>query len=245
MRHGVSAVLLVGVAIVGESFLFAGPRNTLQCAGWSHQHQHVPALGASLHPSDTCRLPTVRRPSSLACTTASDASTQQNLPLPSTGIASVEESGGAEGQSSDPGNAAAGPSSTRFRTGVAVDGTALTFRAPSSQDLHKLQMGSWVAKKGLAVSLVALERDGEAESGDAAMIGVPLAGTVVEAIRGEGGSSAATRVCLLRERSVDGVSEAVEHALLDETINQFLNDGARINQVRRLRADVRVFMRGS
>lgn len=119
----------------------------------------------------------------------------------------------------------------QLRVGVAADGTPLAFRPPSTQDLHKLQLGDWVARKGLALALVALGREEGTEDETDATVGAPLAGAVVEANEG-GGSSVATRVCLLRHRCLDGVSEAVEHALLDETINQFLNDGSRISQVR-------------
>lgn len=94
-------------------------------------------------------------------------------------------------------------------------------------------MGNWVARKGLAVALVALDGTGqETKAAGEAIVGAPLAGAAVEAVEGVGGSSVATRVCLLRHQRQDGVSEAVEHALIDETINQFLNDGARISQVK-------------
>lgn len=156
---------------------------------------------------------------------AADASAQQQQQQPS--VADPRNSG--ETSAADAtGDAPA--LKEQLRRVVAPDGTLLVFRPPSTQDLHKLQLGDWVARKDLALALVALSREEGTEDGKDAAVGAPLAGAVVEAMEG-GGSSVATRVCLLRHRRLDGVSEAVEHALLDETINQFLNDGSRISQV--------------
>lgn len=139
------------------------------------------------------------------------------------------------------------------RTGVASDGTALVFCPPSTQHMHQLQMSNCVARKEVSSLIVALRRVEEEEQGEPSSrspkenaestaepaerpepkaTGEPLAGVVIEAMDGLGGSSAATRVCLLRHTRKDGVSEDVEHALLDEAITQFLNGGSRISQVR-------------
>lgn len=129
------------------------------------------------------------------------------------------------------------------RAGVATDGTALEFRVPSTQEMHQLGMGDWVAQRGLCTALVAVLRyenmsasegsaAGGVAEGQARAAGPPQACVVIEPVDGLGGSSVATRVCLLRHTRADGVSESVEHALLDEAITQFLNGGARMNQVR-------------
>lgn len=132
---------------------------------------------------------------------------------------------------------------TTVRAGVARDGTALEFRTPSTQEMYQLKMGDWIAQKGLCTALVAVRRDENtsASEGDSAgrvtelqarAAGPPQACVVIEPVDGIGGSSVATRVCLLRHTRADGVSESVEHTLLDEAITQFLNGGARMNQVR-------------
>ena len=169
-------------------------------------------------------------PLTVASMTAADASTQQQqlqqqqLPLAAE-LLNVEEGDSSEGLSDATSKPAAPEHLSRI--GVAVDGTPLAFRHPSTQDLHKLDMGEWVAQKSVSLALVALDRDGTAEEGDT-MGDAPLAGSVVEVMSG---SSVATMVCLLRHRRMVGVSEAVEHALLDETVTQFLNEGSRLSQV--------------
>lgn len=110
------------------------------------------------------------------------------------------------------------------RIGMALDGTPLQFRRPTTEEMHKLGMSKWAAQKGLALALIAIH---EEDMGGCAL----LAGAVVESVDGTGGSSVATRVYMLRHWDFDGVSESVQHALLDEAITQFLNDGARIAQV--------------
>lgn len=173
----------------------------------------------------SCLLTTFSR-CSIPRLAAADSSTQQQQQQPS--IVDPRITGGAPAANAT-GDAPA--LKEQLRIGVAADGTPLAFRPPSTQDLHKLQLGDWVARRGLALALVALGIEDGAEDGTDATVGAPLAGAVVEENEGSG-SSVATRVCLLSHRRLDGVSEAVEHALLDETINQFLNDGSRISQVR-------------
>lgn len=121
---------------------------------------------------------------------------------------------------------ATGPT-PRLRKCLARDGTSIVMRSPSPQDLLALGMGSWFGQKEFILALVALQQ-GEANDGELATLGSPRACAVVE---GHGGSSVATRVCILRHRRLVGVSEEVEHALLHETITQFLNTGSRISQV--------------
>lgn len=159
--------------------------------------------------------------------TAADASTkqQQEEHLSSTANpVNIEDANTSEKQDVDAGKARVPRDETR--RGVTSDGKALAFTPPTTQDLHKLQMGHLVARKGLVLTLVAASDEGQEVAGG------PLAGAVIETMEGVGGSSVATKVCLMRHRRVDGVSESVEHALLDETITRFLNDGSRISQVR-------------
>eukprot|EP00904_Undaria_pinnatifida_P002699 jgi/Undpi1/1242/HiC_scaffold_108.g14156.m1 len=160
--------------------------------------------------------------------TAHDASTQQQqqqvLPL---AAELLNDEGGSSESLNDATKPAAAPEN-HSRTGVALDGTPLEFKRPSTQDLHKLGMGEWVARKSVSLALVALDGNAATDEGDA-VGNAPLAGSVVEAV---GGSSVATRACLLRHRRAVGVSEAVEHVLLDETIAQFLNEGAKLSQLR-------------
>lgn len=229
----VALLLLAGAARSrsGEAFLFAGLR-----VPSTPRQQHDPSSSSNTHQQQAVAsrllLPTTSRPpsttSTLRVTPADDATGQQILEYPS--MAGDQEGGAPEGREEGAAQPPPIPKDTT-RTGVALDGTALAFRPPTTEDLHKLGMGDWVAQKGLAVALVAL--DATEQAAGEPVIGAPLAGAVVEAM-GDGmvgGSSVATRVCLLRHRREDGVAEAVEHALLDETINRFLNDGARISQV--------------
>ncbi|CAN0086278.1 unnamed protein product [Ectocarpus fasciculatus] len=232
-------LLLAGAARSGEAFLFAGlrvpstPRQQQQ-----QQQQHDPSSSSNTQQQQAASsrlllLPTTSRPpstaSTLRVTPADDAAGQQILEYPS--MADGQDGGAPEGREEGAAQPPPIPKDTT-RRGVALDGTALAFRPPTTEDFHKLGMGDWVAQKGLAVALVAL--DATEQAAGEPVIGAPLAGAVVEAMGGGmvGGSSVATRVCLLRHRREDGVAEAVEHALLDETINRFLNDGARISQLR-------------
>lgn len=237
MRKGrsgvyVSLIVLVGATRLGEAFLFAGSRPGFTSA-WQRPQQHD--LPAALSDTKAAAGDAGLPPTASRTTTASlgavpaDASTEQQLPtFPGLGTTEAEVQEG-EGAAQPPPPTA----KDSTRRGTSADGTPLAFRPPTTQDLHKLEMGSWVARKGLAVALVALDGMGqETKAAGEVVVGAPLAGAVVEAMEGVGGSSVATRVCLLRHRREEGVSEAVEHALLDETINQFLNDGARISQVR-------------
>lgn len=219
-------LLLAGAARSGEAFLFAG----LRVQSTPHQ-QHDPSPSSNTqqqHAGSGRLLPTTSRPpytaSTLRATPADDATGQQILEYP--GMADGQEGGAPEGRQEGAAQPPPIPKDTTRRA-VALDGTALAFRPPTTQDFHKLGMGGRVAQKGLAVALVAL--DATEQAAGEPVIGAPLAGAVVEAMGG--GSSVATQVCLLRHRREDGVAEAVEHALLDETINRFLNDGARISQV--------------
>lgn len=231
-RAHVALLFCISLVGVSQAFLFTGPRVT--SAGHPHHQQHdLHASPISKTAPDTTSLLPSRRPRSTSVRAVPhEASTDQQLPgIPA--VASVED-GDTFKDHPDEQGAAQPPPPTKDtpRRGTAADGTALAFRKPTTEDLHKLKMGDWVAQRGLAVALVALDGTGQdAEAAGDAIVGAPLAGAVVKAMDGVGGSSVATRVCLLRHRRGEGVSEAVEHALLDETINQFLNDGARISQV--------------
>lgn len=230
MRGGISGVyasliFLVSATRLGEAFLFSGSRFT---SAWHQPQQHdLPASPHTKAAAVTNIFSRVvpRTTTSSQHVVPAGASTEQQLPsFPGVDGVEVEVE---EGAAQPP-----PPKTDSTRRGTALDGTPLAFRLPTTEDLHKLQMGSLVAQRGLAVALVALDGTGqETKAPGEAVVDAPLAGAVVEAMEGVGGSSVATRVCLLRHRREDGVSEAVEHALLDETINQFLNDGARISQV--------------
>lgn len=222
MSRAVALVFLLASAKVGQAFLLTGPRIASVSRQRRCQHEHV----ASNDIPGTCR--PLMGPLTITSMTAADASTQQEqqqqqLPLAAE-LLNVEEGDSSEGL-----GGATKPAAPEHlsRMGVAVDGTPLVFRRPSSQDLHKLDMGEWVARKSVSLALVALDGGGTTGEGDT-MGNAPLTGSVVEAM---GGSSVATMVCLLRHRRMAGVSEAVEHALLDETITQFLNEGSRLSQV--------------
>lgn len=248
-RAGVALLFLGSATRLGESFLLPGSRLTSAQQRPRHeQHRHRHDLPANTQPAAVTTTtvvlplppPRQRATSDALRALPADTSTEQQLPsAPGVMPAGVEE-----GDGDISGGAAQPPppaSKDKTRRGEALDGTPLAFRPPTTQDLHKLEMGDWVAQRGLAVALVAMalsdddddDATGEGPKAAAAepIVGAPLAGAVVEAMDGVGGSSVATRVCLLRHRCEDGVSDAVEHALLDETINQFLNDGARISQV--------------
>ncbi|CAN0267269.1 unnamed protein product [Ectocarpus sp. 12 AP-2014] len=223
----VALFFLAGAARSGEAFLFAGLR-----VPSTPRQQHDPSPSSNTqqqHAASGRLLPTTSRPpstaSTLRATPADDATGQKILEYP--GMADDQEDGAPEGRQEGAAQPPPIPKDTTRRA-VALDGTALAFRPPTTQDFHKLGMGDWVAQKGLAVALVAL--DATEQAAGEPVIGAPLAGAVVEAMGG--GSSVATQVCLLRHRREDGVAEAVEHALLDEMINRFLNDGARISQLR-------------
>ncbi|CAM9139765.1 unnamed protein product [Scytosiphon promiscuus] len=234
LRASVALSFFVSLIRPGRAFLFAGSRVTFP----ANRHQHdLHASPSSEAAAGNSWLAPRRQRSTVGAVRVvpSEASADQQLPgLPA--IASVEEGDISNEQpDEDERDAAQSPPPTKDTPwrGTAVDGTALAFRKPTTEDLHKLKMGDWVARRGLAVALVALDGAGQdAEAAGEAIIGAPLAGAVVKAMDGVGGSSVATRVCLLRHRREEDVSEAVEHALLDETINQFLNDGARISQLR-------------
>lgn len=222
MARAVALGLLLASAKVGESFLLSGSRVTLATSR-RRQHEHVASndmiLGTSSRPPIG--------PLTVTRMTAHDASTQQQqqqvLPL---AAELLNDEGGSSESLNDATKPAAAPEN-HSRTGVALDGTPLEFKRPSTQDLHKLGMGEWVARKSVSLALVALDGNAATDEGDA-VGNAPLAGSVVEAV---GGSSVATRACLLRHRRAVGVSEAVEHVLLDETIAQFLNEGAKLSQV--------------
>lgn len=245
--------LFYGVAKRGESFLFAGPsivRSYSQtCASCEQHHrysrvefdhaqsQSAPAVTSDryhLHPLHTSRSRRSRLSGLLRMSTADSPTQEQQVPI----VDPIDtDNGEVEGMQSIPAAAGVAPPAM-VRKGVATDGTTLVFRAPSTQQLHQLQMGEWIGRKGLSSALVALRRDDTGEERaetDAATesraTGPPLACVLVEAMDGVGGSSVATRVCLLRHTRADGVSESVEHALLDEAITQFLNGGSRISQV--------------
>lgn len=234
----VSLVFLVGATRLGETFLFTGSSARVGfTSAWQPPQRHDLPAASSASKKAAAAINAVLPPTTSRTTTESlsavpaDASTeQQQLPsLPGLG-STAEAEAEVQGAAQPP---PAKEDSTR--RGTALDGTPLAFRPPTTEDLHKLEMGDWVARKGLAVALVALDGTVQDQHQDqetkAMTVGAPFAGAVVEAMEGVGGSSVATRVCLLRHRREGGVSEAVEHALLDETINQFLNDGARISQV--------------
>lgn len=229
-REYAALFLFISLCGLGQAFLFAGSRVTSA----AQRHQHDLHVSPNSKVADTSWLPT-RRPRSTAGAVRAvppEASIDQQLP----GIPAVGSTGEGENLKDQPDEEGAvqppPPTKDTPRRGTAADGTALAFRTPTTQDLHRLKMGDWVAQRGLAVALVALDGTGQdAKAAGEAIVGAPLAGAVVKAMDGVGGSSVATRVCLLRHRREEGVSEAVEHALLDETINQFLNDGARISQV--------------
>lgn len=231
-----SLISLVSATRFGEAFLLAGSRPRFTSA-WQRPQQHdLPAPSDTKAAAANTGLPLTASRTTITSLSAvpADASTEQQLPsFPGLGSSEQPEVQEGEGAAQPPPPA----KKDSTRRGTSLDGTPLAFRPPTTEDLHKLDMGSWVARKGLAVALVALDgTDQETMAAGEAIVGAPLAGAVVEAMEGVGGSSAATRVCLLRHRREDGVSEAVEHALLDETINQFLNDGARISQVDNLRS---------
>lgn len=232
---GVSLIVLASATRLGEAFLFAGSRSRFTPAWQQRPQQHdLPAALPDTRPPaiNIAALPPIvsRATTSPLSALPADASTEQQLPsFPGLGNAEAAVQEGEAGGAAQP--PAAKKDSTR--RGTSVDGTPLAFRPPTTEDLHKLGMSNWVARRGVAVALVALDGTGQETKGAGeAIVGAPLAGAVVEATAGVGGSSVATRVCLLRHRREGDVSEAVEHALLDETINQFLNDGARISQVR-------------
>lgn len=252
MRHVLSGALGALVffsssTTLGKSFILTAQRANSPRSDASSQHQHgvlhnnlnpFSATGPSRHvlckDSSTTRRPLLTNKAStmtIAHMSAADYSTQlQGKKLLSTESDPVE---GEEGNNNPTAVAPEAPSvfKNESRRGLADDGTGLLFRAPSSQELHQLQMGDWVARKGLVLALVSL---GDKEEHGDAKVGSPLGGAVIEAMDGVGGFSVATQVCLLHHTSnKDGVavSEAVEHALLDEAINQFLNDGSRISQV--------------
>lgn len=244
MRNGfaiadVAFLFLAGATGIGDAFLFAGPRATSTPHRHHQHHQHDPHVAAPAAPAAVTTTAVVllqARPRTTVAAlriTPADSSTEQQ-PQSSPGPQAIGEEEGTSTSESQEGAAQSSPVPTKdsTRRGIAVDGTSLAFRPPTTEDLHKLAMGDWVAQRGMAGALVALDGTGqEAKAAGEAIVGAPLAGAVVESMDGVGGSSVATRVCLLRHRREDGVSEAVEHALLDETINQFLNDGARISQV--------------
>lgn len=222
----VSVIFLISATRLGEAFLSTGSRFT---SAWQRPQHDLPASSdTKVATASTAALPPTasRITIDYLRVVPADASTEHQLPsFP--GLGSTEEAEVQEGAAQPP-----PAKKDTTRRGTALDGTPLVFRPPTSEDLHKLKMGSWVARKGLAVALVVLDGTGEeTRAAGEAVVGAPLAGAVVEAMEGVGGSSVATRVCLLRHRREDGVPQAVEHALLDETINQFLNDGARISQV--------------
>lgn len=221
MGRAVALAVLLACTKVGQSFLLTGPRTASASRQRRCQHEHV----ASSDMPGTCR--PLMKPLTITSMTAADASTQQQQQqqLPLAAEFNVEEGDSSEGL----GDATSKPAAPEnlSRTGVALDGTHLAFRRPSTQDLHKLDMGEWVARRSVSLALVALDGDGATDERDA-VGNAPLAGSVVEAM---GGSSVATMVCLLRHRRMTGASEAVEHALLDETITQFLNEGSRLSQV--------------
>eukprot|EP00903_Cladosiphon_okamuranus_P012524 g11727.t1 len=239
MRKGcygvwVSLIVLVSATRLGEAFLLVGSRSRFTPSWQQRPQQHDPASLPDTGPAaiNTAALPPIASRTTISPLSAvpADASTEQQLPsFPRLGNAEAEEVQGEAGGAAQPPPA----KKDSTRRGTSADGTPLAFRPPTTEDLHKLGMSSWVARRGLAVALVALDGAGQETKGAGEIIfGAPLAGAVVEAMDGVGGSSVATRVCLLRHRREDGVSEAVDHALLDETINKFLNDGARINQLR-------------
>lgn len=222
MGRAVALVFILASAKVGEAFLLTGPRIASASRQRRCQHEHV----ASNDIPGTCR-PLVG-PLTITSMTAADASTQQQqqqqqLPL-ATELLSAKEGDKSEGL-----GGATKPAAPEHvsRMGITVDGTPLEFKRPSTQDLHKLDMGEWVARKSVSLALVALNGERTTEEGST-MGNAPLAGSVVEVVAG---SSVATMVCLLRHSRMVGVSEAVEHALLDETITQFLNEGSRLSQV--------------
>lgn len=219
MGRAVALVFILASAKVGQAFLLTGPRIASASRQRRCQHEHV----ASNDIPGTCR--PLMGPLTITSMTAADASTQQQQQLP----LAAEMLNAEEGDKSEGLGGATKPAAPEHlsRMGVAVDGTPLEFRRPSTQDLHKLDMGEWVARKSVSLALVALNGEGVTEEGST-MGNAPLAGSVVEAMAG---SSVATMVCLLRHRRMVGVSEAVEHALLDETITQFLNEGSRLSQV--------------
>ena len=219
MGRAVALVFILASAKVGQAFLLTGPRIASASRQRRCQHEHV----ASNDIPGTCR--PLMGPLTITSMTAADASTQQQQQLP----LAAEMLNAEEGDKSEGLGGATKPAAPEHlsRMGVAVDGTPLEFRRPSTQDLHKLDMGEWVARKSVSLALVALNGEGVTEEGST-MGNAPLTGSVVEAMAG---SSVATMVCLLRHRRMVGVSEAVEHALLDETITQFLNEGSRLSQV--------------
>lgn len=226
-------LFLTGATRIGEAFLFAGPRAT----STPHRHQHDPHSAAAVAVTTTAVVLSQARPrttiTALRMTPAKSSTKRQ--PQSSPDPQAIDEEEGTSTSTSEGQEGAAQPPplpKDSTRRGTALDGTSLAFRPPTTEDMHKLRMGDWVAQRGIVVSLVALDGTGqETKAAGEVIVGAPLVGAVVESMDGVGGSSVATRVCLLRHRREDGVSEAVEHALLDETINQFLNDGARISQV--------------
>lgn len=200
--------------IAGESFLLNAPRphsTLLSRSGFD---------GRCLRLQSTCcNIVDVRM-------TAADFSTQQQQ-QPQAPFALISVEGDSSVTNGDP-KVVSGAS--KWWSDVTEDGTFLVIRPPSTQDLTSLGMGSWVGRKGLALTLVAFQQD-EADGDELSTRGSPLVGAVVEVLEGIGGSSVATRVCLLHHRKMTGVAEGVVHTLLHETIAQFLNGGSRINQV--------------
>lgn len=122
--------------------------------------------------------------------------------------------------------------STTLRSCVSSDGTRLVMQSPSVDDLRRLHMAS-LAGQNSSILAVAAFRQGEAAEHELETAGPLLAGAVIEVNVGVGGSSVATRVCLLRHKrlEIEEASEEVEHCLLDEIIAMFLNGGSRISQV--------------
>lgn len=246
-------ILFCAVAKQGECFLFAGSsitRSYSQTCRSSGQHQQysrvdhdhaqsdaAPAINSNryhLRPPHTFHSRHGHPLGLLHMSTADSLAQEQQLPT----VGAVDtDNGEVEGMPSTSATARA-THQAMVRTGVATDGTALVFRIPSTQELHQLQMGKWVGRKSIFSALVALRRDNISVETESEMepraTGPPLACALVEAMDGVGGSSVATRVCLLRHTKGDGVLESVEHALLDEAITQFLNGGSRISQVGRV-----------
>lgn len=223
----VAILAIAGVIPPADAFLFHVERIGLHQPAFrsdydSKYHLHVPApIGQCCPLASAVR---TFRPSISVKMSSANGSIQHQFTSSVEALKGLEE---ADTRSMDQSNSSLTPAAPHHRgstrSGMALDGTPLQFRCPTTEEMHKLGMGNWVAQKGLAIALIAIHDD----------VGVcaPLAGAVVASVDEAGGSSVATRVYMLRHWELNGVSASVQHALLDEVITQFLNDGARIGQV--------------
>lgn len=230
----VAILAIAGVILLADAFSFHVERIGLQQPAFRSDYAYKDHIHIPASTGQCCRLASaVRsfRPSISVKMSSADGSIQDQFTTPVEAPKGLKEADTRSMDQSNPSLTLVAPHDrVSMRTGVALDGSPLQFRCPTTEEMYKLGMGNWVARKGLAVALIALH-DERREPGEDVDVCAPLAGAVMETVEGAGGSSMATRVYMLRHWDMDGVSASVQHALLDEAITQFLNDGARIGQV--------------